>query len=742
MLAGTFEEYIVGRLMTKLQMATDAIGDIESLLEASGVGGGGEEEDSSSFDDKIRELVIAALAGKDMKAAAEKIAQSIDAAKKTLEEEKANIDATLGAMDGYEYVGPQTPTLEPPHRSMDFEPFVRAAFESLGGDVTEPAPGVLKIETHGQPEYVRLREDVAERYAKAPLLVPGSPAFLRLVDRVTASGLHEVIDNDGDLRAGTNELARAWMRKFGAAPTNTTISSVARGFRGSVTARIRATTAHDSYERLIDISCDPSDHHIEMRADGLAAVPEVLQDPNVAGLNSASIVATAERDPNIAEFIRFYLERRAQEMASAGKDQRKQKKLEDEFTPRVETTLVALKGAVERVLRIKATYEVDGREYSSNLVISPRLNEIVSAPDSALCSVTGTTLPVDCLDTCAISHKRGLKHRFVRSEVSGRRALPTFGRRCSVSGKQIFEDEAGISDVTTAIVTRDLLKTCSVTGKKGEPEHFGRCLFTHADVLKDHLGVSEISGKHYRLNQEQRCAVTGKSGHRSEFILCHETREPLLPTEAERCEQTNKRVRPGILEACSVTGKRVLPSELEVSILSGKRALRENFVRSSVSNVSFLEGEGIRSAYGKYCAPVEAKRCEWSGQLVHPEDIRICSLLRLPIHFQFLSETTERFQIAEELLSGVRRTEDNIDVWDGIQPYVARAVVSGKCRIIAAETSPDGKHIAVCAEVKSFFGLKTQHAGMLFSNERKTVVGRVAIAKRDANSASGLKVAN
>ena len=46
MLAGTFVEYIVGRLMTKLQMATDAIGDIESLLEASGVGNG--EEGSGS----------------------------------------------------------------------------------------------------------------------------------------------------------------------------------------------------------------------------------------------------------------------------------------------------------------------------------------------------------------------------------------------------------------------------------------------------------------------------------------------------------------------------------------------------------------------------------------------------------------------------------------------------------------------------------------------------------------------
>lgn len=126
----------------------------------------------------------------------------------------------------------------------------------------------------------------------------------------------------------------------------------------------------------------------------------------------------------------------------------------------------AHKRAVKRVLRVKTSYAVDGREYASNLVINPQLNEIVSAPDTALCSVTGATLPIDCLDKCAVSHKRGLKHRLVKSEISGRRALPTSGRRCGVSGKQIFEDEAGISDVTTAIVTRDLLKTCAVCGQK------------------------------------------------------------------------------------------------------------------------------------------------------------------------------------------------------------------------------------------------------------------------------------
>jgi len=246
MLAGTFEEYIVGRLMTKLQMATDAIGDIESLLEASGVG---DSDDGEGFDEKIRELVMAALAGKDVKAATERIANSIDAAKKTLEQEKANIDATLGGMDGYQYVGPKAPTLSPPHRSMAFEPFLRVAFENLGGSVQELAPGVLRIATRNGQEYARLREDVDPRYTRAPLYTPGSPPFLRLVDRLTASGLHRVSDGDGHARRVADELGASWAREFGGTNPRVEIAGVQRRFTGSATARVRATTAHDSYER-------------------------------------------------------------------------------------------------------------------------------------------------------------------------------------------------------------------------------------------------------------------------------------------------------------------------------------------------------------------------------------------------------------------------------------------------------------------------------------------------------------
>ena len=109
-LKGTFEEYIVGRLMGELQMASHAIGDIEALLEASGID---DDEDSggSNFDEKIRQLVLAALAGKDVEKATRQAEQSIINAKAKLEEEEATINDMLGSMDGAEYVGPRAPQL-------------------------------------------------------------------------------------------------------------------------------------------------------------------------------------------------------------------------------------------------------------------------------------------------------------------------------------------------------------------------------------------------------------------------------------------------------------------------------------------------------------------------------------------------------------------------------------------------------------------------------------------------------
>ncbi len=738
MLGGTFEEYIVGRLMTKLQMATDAIGDIESLLEASGVGGEGESDDGTGLDEKIRQLVLATLAGKDMRAAAEKIAQNIDAAKKTLEEEKENIDATLGAMDGYEYVGPKAPSLTAPHRSMEFEPFVRAAFKSLGGTVTDLAPGVLRVTTRDGQDYVRLSDEVDPRYTKAALYTPGSPAFLRLTDKVTASGLHRIRDADGGVRQTAEGLANRWVEDFGGTGAQVKLISAQRQFRGTAVARVRATTAHDSYERLVDVPCEPDSHRGRPSTEGLAAVSDLLRDPFEIGVNTRSIAEAAHRDRDIAEFERFYLERRDQEIAAAGKDARRQKKMEDDFTPQIETMLVALDGEVQRSVTAQVRYHLDGSEYESTLVVIPGESRIATSPALGLCELSQLKAPADALATCEVSGTQALKHRLVRSDVSGRHALPDHTYSCALSGKRLLIDEAGASDVTGAVVDLRLLKTCAISGRKGEPEFFGTCAFTKADVLNENLGTSGASGKPYRLDQTQVSSISGIEGHRSEFITCHETRQFMLPREAERCGQTGKAVRPGILQACASSGKRVLPSELETSAVSGRRVLRNLLIQSSVSSARFLESEGVRSAYGKFCAPVEAKSCQWSGQAVHPEDIRTCSLLGLSVHFQFLSDESRRLQVAEQLLLGTRRTAHAGERWEEIQLKAASAVPSGRCRIEAAELSPDGKSVAICAEVKTMLGLRTQHAGMLYSLDQNAIVGRVAVVKRDAKV--GLRV--
>lgn len=735
MLAGTFEEYIVARLMTKLQMASDAIGDIESLLEASGVGGDGEE--AADFDEKIRELVLQALAGKDMSVAAEKVAKSIDEAKRVLEEEKKNIDATLGAMDGYEYVGPRTPNLSEPSRSMEFEPFVRAAYATLGGEMTDVAPGVIEVVSAEGKQYARLRADVPERFSKAAYLAPGSPAFLRLVDRVTASGLHNVDDADQEASGLSDRMLRTWADSFGGVLRESQTTSVSPHFVGNASVRVRAATAHDSFERIVDVPC--ADHANAAPSKSVERIPDVMREPLLTGLDVGAIARAASQDADVQEFTRFYLERRSQEVASAGNDERRRKKLEDDFTPRVDLNLVALSGTVQRHITTKAKYSFDGHEFENELCVLPSKQQIVSAPTLLICDLTGKAAPSDCFDTCSISKKRVLRHRLVRSELSARLAMPQYASRCSVSGQQILSDEAGTSDVTGAVVAKALLKSCAVTGRKAEPEHFGQCEFTHAAVLLDNLSTSDVSGRKFRRDHTVTSVVSGKLGHKSEFVACFETRQPILPEESERCAASGKVVRVGILETCAATGKRVLSSHLEPSAVSGKRVLRELLIGSSLSGARFLEVEGVRSAYGKFCAPVEARACQWSGAPTHPDDLKVCSLLGLQVHFQYLTHDTGRLEVMQELLGGMRRTTDRRNQWEGIAFTVRHVLNNQHCEIDAAQLSPDSRRLALCGEVKSLLGLRKRVVGMLLSLDDQAILGRVVTVKREPKAPTGFR---
>jgi superfamily II DNA or RNA helicase len=277
-LSGTFEEFIVGRLMEKLQLASHAIGDIEALLEASGIGEG-EEEGPTGFDERIRQLVIAALAGKDFEEATRQAEQSIEEAKQTLAQEEENINSLLGSMDGAAYTGPRSPKLPSAKHSIESREFTIEAFKMLGARVTQLEGGVMLVEENQGRQYICFDEQT-EGERRTALYRPGTGPFLDLVHRVVSSGLHNLNDLDEQPAIQCREISSAWLQSFNASLTGIDIQTVSQCFDGQAVVRVRATVSHDSYERLVEVRCSGTEHMTPFVRTALNPVPQLIQYPN------------------------------------------------------------------------------------------------------------------------------------------------------------------------------------------------------------------------------------------------------------------------------------------------------------------------------------------------------------------------------------------------------------------------------------------------------------------------------
>jgi superfamily II DNA or RNA helicase len=729
-LRGTFEEYIVGRLMEKLQMASHAIGDVEALLEASGMNDQ-DEDGSGSFEEKIRQLVIASLAGKNVEEATRKAEKSIIDAKTELEGQEKNIDVMLGGMEEATRGEVPLPHLPDSIKSMEPTVFVLSALASLGTHMVPESSGVYVAERDGKLDRICF-DDATASSLGAVLYRPGTAAFSRLASRIAATGLHRLKDVDENPTARAEAMAKEWVKSFDGNFRASRIQEVQRSFTGTALVRVRATVAHDSYERLVEISFPSNEHWSKTGLAGVGPITDPVEDPNLNGIDSEYLTEKAGSDEGIAEFCRFYTDRRTQELEAAGSDPRKRKKIEDDFTPRLEILLVGLEGTIHRQLKVRASYNlVSGPEYTSVITIIPSANDIADAPDLRKCAHTGTIVPRDCLGRCEITGVEVLQHLLVKSYVSGRMALPDHTVVCAFTGKRALRDEVEQSSATGRLVISSILKTSALSGKRAEPQCFGKCEFTGAEVLENELAVSDVSGKKYRVDEKLRSTVSGKTGHRQEFVFCAETNQPLFPEEAEKCEVTGKAVIPGFLAKCEVTGKKVLPSELEKSAATGKKALHKFFVSSSISGARLLEEEAARSASGKYCLPVEAKSCTWSGRRCHPDDLRTCQLTSITAHFEYMtSDGGTRLEPLFNLLNGIRRKADRPELWPMIIAKTSY-ILGGRSKIEAAESSPNREHLAVCVETTNWLGLKTRKAGLLYSIRDNSATGRIVLGKRE-----------
>jgi superfamily II DNA or RNA helicase len=731
---GTFEWYIVWRLMEKLQMASHAIWDVDSLLEAASANEGWEGW-SERFEDNILNLVLASLAGQDVEIATRQKEQSISDARIRLEQEKKNIDAMLWWMDENGNTDPECPQLPPQKNSMEAKDFVLAAFSELGAKVSEQGANSYLIEWEGRGELIRFdNDDINRGGVKTSILYgPWSPAFDRLVARITVKNLHSVEDADIDPNVKTDAISKDWVKGFGGILISAEIKDVCRSFVGNALVRVRATVAHDSYERLVEVPCDPGEHFSGEWLAGLEPMRQTISSPSSVWLSAEELIEEAKSDVGIVEFKRFYGERLIQELPGAWNDERKMRKLEDDFTTRYEFSLLGLEWLIRRQLRMKIAYKFEGMNasYVSTVTIIPSQGKILGLPEMGECQRTKMIIPKECIGRCEASGWNVLNHILSISELSKRKALPEYMVQCSTTGKHVLMDETGISSVTGNPSIISLLKKSALSEKLGEPDFFDRCEFSDMEFLKEELSLSEVSQKKYRNDEEAQSSVSGKKGHESEFIRCFETKNTLLKSEAETCETTGKSVIPGILIICEVSGKRVLPSELEKCAVSGKMALKRYMVSSSFSGARLLESEAIKWVTGLFCSPQEAKICLWSGRKCYPDDLRVCHLSWLAFHFEYMTLwSPARLSPMSDLLEGISRKMEKTELWGKIAMSATLILDKKNVKIEAAEMSLDGKHMIASFEVPSFWWLRTSHCALVYSIWENSIRWRISKWKR------------
>lgn len=154
-----------------------------------------------------------------------------------------------------------------------------------------------------------------------------------------------------------------------------------------------------------------------------------------------------------------------------------------------------------------------------------------------------------------------------------------------------------------------------------------------------------------------------------------------------------------------------------------------------------LEEVAVRSITGKFCAPVEAKPCFWSGEEAHPDDLRVCELTGLPIYVAYATEKSgsPRLNPLVLLLDGIKRTSDESHLWDTVATKVSAALGGSRCRVEATLLSPGRKHLAVCSEVRTMLGFRVRNAGFVYSICDNSIIGRVTQSRRTTEGWSEIK---
>ncbi|MBL4883833.1 MAG: hypothetical protein JKY95_04745 [Planctomycetaceae bacterium] len=677
------EEKVVSRLMEKLLTVSHTVGDVESILEASG---GDNDNGSSSFEITIRELVIKSLKGQNVKRATQLEIQSIEDAKELFEEHRNDLDSKLGDLSDLHDSGPSMPRLESITPSMPYQEFVKKALEVEGFELSTDMYGNLTASKNGVPtEQIVFTNKEWQKHSqpgrfhgRSPrLYVPGKPDFERLVQRWLDRGQHLTRDLTVSTEVLAEKLAASWVAKIEDARFDSISTLASHQFwQGSTKLKITVTNSVDSYETLGVVNHLPDNHDevIEHNILSSSLVNKIRKaDIDLPSLGNSGKEACSE-NPGVVGFCDFYKGRIKEEIHKSVVSGLT-KKIHEDLNPSVHAETVSQNGYLYEVCDIEVHYSFEeNSDYSSKISVCPATNQVLSEPEiDGKCEESERTVPSGCLGKCVRSGKHVLKHLLITSDESGRQALSRFSHVCELTGMIILDDEQLVSVVSGKSGILSSFHLSPISNRPALPFEFITCSFTGDAVLPDEINSSEISHKPFRSDQTRCSIISGLSGHESEFVKCEVTGDYLLASEATvsavsgvyvredqsvtseippfrigivhelaMCGYSGKRLLADEVKMCSVTNQLVDETLLGKSDFSQQLALRSEMVRCEVTDDLLLPNETATSAVslrqarldflipsdisGKLALPDECRKCEITNSIALPDELMISEL--------------------------------------------------------------------------------------------------------------------
>jgi len=689
------EDHIVARLLSKLQLISSTIGDIEAILEASSF------DDDEKFEEELRTLVTRALMGQDVRLAMEQAQKSIEKAKELYDEEKNQVEKTLGNMDEMHRAGPAVPKLKPKEPRFDVPTFCRRAFACDGATLHELPNNQIRVSPRGQAPWTATFDDKDPDYLRSGLgtfggatirlYEEGSRPFEGLLGEWRKRHSHRVVDRVDESRKRIRAALQTWANALGinVVVKEWTIRREHLRFNGRLDIRATASVSHDRFEKLCQVGHahqadgtipnPPSDSEVVKEC----AINEMLPEANTL------LTRAVETDPDVREFEKFYEARLAEELQRAGGNSARQNEITRRFETKLAADLVGASGSRYVTIELEATFtDSEGMgPLMAALHIVPLTSMVLAEPERKHCDLTKKLVPASWLGECAVSRQKVLRQLLETSVLSKTMALAKHFGTCEITGRRLLNNELGKSGVSGKTVGMDLLRKSEVSGKPALENEMAKCDITGAMALPDELERSGVSGRMVRRDRMTASAKSGIRGHRSEFRNCDKTHTLILPDEGA-CSDLNgwfvckdllmasekNPTRRGLeseMVQCTQTSRRLLTDEAERSVVSGAWVDKDLAVYSGVSSRPALRDEVLTCAItGLILLPDEAGTSEVSGLIVDSrlldrsqisnkpalmEELRVCAFtgVRILANEGTESQVSGKYARMDEVVSSV-----------------------------------------------------------------------------------------